>query len=271
MTATAWAGAAAAVALVLTPLVLRDPPDRLIRTNVNGRPVAAVLGLPLVGGISIGLLGLALTAPAMTDRRVLLAVGPAMIVMAVAGWWDDLRGDERQRGFRGHLTALLSGSVTGGLVKIAAGVAAGALAALLVEGRAWDRVMLAFIVPLSANVVNLLDRAPGRAGKFALALLALAALGPASSAIVMGPPLAALAVVLVWDLRERGMLGDAGANAIGAVGGLGVGLALHGVARALLLAAFLGANLASERWSFSRIIERSRVLRSLDRLGRRRP
>jgi uncharacterized membrane protein len=64
------------------------------------------------------------------------------------------------------------------------------------------------------------------------------------------------------------MLGDAGANALGAVVGT---LFLAGPMWLLWAAAavLLALQLASERVSFSRVIEANRVLRAADRLGRR--
>jgi uncharacterized membrane protein len=64
------------------------------------------------------------------------------------------------------------------------------------------------------------------------------------------------------------MLGDAGANGLGAV----VGTLLLGGPMWLLWAAaavLLALQLASERVSFTRVIEGNRVLRAADRLGRR--
>jgi hypothetical protein len=74
----------------------------------------------------------------------------------------------------------------------------------------------------------------------------------------------------VWryDLGEQGMLGDAGANPAGAVVGL---LLLKVLAPwAILTGAVLmiALNLASERVSFSRVIEGNRLLAWADRLGR---
>ena len=64
------------------------------------------------------------------------------------------------------------------------------------------------------------------------------------------------------------MLGDAGANPAGAVAGLFMvaGLPIWGLA--LFSVTVLTLNLASERWSFTRIIEGNRSLSWLDGLGR---
>jgi hypothetical protein len=69
------------------------------------------------------------------------------------------------------------------------------------------------------------------------------------------------------DLREEAMLGDAGANAMGAAMGYGAVLALTTGARWWLLIVLVGLNVASELVSFSRIIDGVAVLRRLDRWG----
>ena len=64
------------------------------------------------------------------------------------------------------------------------------------------------------------------------------------------------------------MLGDCGANALGAV----LGAAAAGcrrAARIALLAGITGLTAASEKVSFTKVIERTPALRWLDMLGRR--
>ena len=86
--------------------------------------------------------------------------------------------------------------------------------------------------------------------------------------MVAGPLGAALAV-LPADLAERVMLGDCGANSAGALLGLRLAALPERGARAVLLGAVVALNLASEKVSFTRVIEATPVLRELDRLGRR--
>jgi UDP-N-acetylmuramyl pentapeptide phosphotransferase/UDP-N-acetylglucosamine-1-phosphate transferase len=75
--------------------------------------------------------------------------------------------------------------------------------------------------------------------------------------------------LLVHDLREELMLGDAGANVIGATLGVGVVLGRGEVTRTTALAALVVTNIAAEIWSFSTIIDRVAPLRWFDRLGQR--
>jgi hypothetical protein len=131
-----------------------------------------------------------------------------------------------------------------------------------------DAVLTTGLVAGTANLVNLLDLRPGRAAKAAV-LAAAAGLGGPSGALVAGPLGAGLAV-LPADLGERVMLGDCGANAVGALLGLRLAAVPRRPARAGALAVVAGLTLASERVSFTRVIEATPVLRELDRLGRRR-
>jgi len=63
-------------------------------------------------------------------------------------------------------------------------------------------------------------------------------------------------------------MGDTGANPLGAALGLMAAWYLPLAVKAVLLAALAALNLLSERISFSRVIEGSRFLDFLDRLGR---
>ena len=130
----------------------------------------------------------------------------------------------------------------------------------------------AAVIALAANLANLLDRAPGRTLKTAIVAFALLAAIDRASAALCGPGVAvsAGAALLVPDLRERGMLGDTGANVVGAAVGLAAVIVLGHSAVLAVLVALLALNLVSEWVSFSAVIDRTGPLRWLDRLGSRR-
>jgi hypothetical protein len=65
------------------------------------------------------------------------------------------------------------------------------------------------------------------------------------------------------------MLGDCGANALGALLGLRLAAIPSRAPRAGLLAGVVALTLASEKVSFTKVIEATPGLRELDRLGRR--
>ena len=125
------------------------------------------------------------------------------------------------------------------------------------------------LIALAANTINLFDRAPLRAVKAALLLT-----GSVAAASIAEPGMAIAAVALfavgalaVPEAREHLMQGDSGANAIGAALGAGAVLSLSPIGRALLLFVLLALNLASEKISFTRVINQSRILRTIDRFG----
>jgi hypothetical protein len=67
------------------------------------------------------------------------------------------------------------------------------------------------------------------------------------------------------------MLGDCGANGLGAAVATVAADRMPRAARLIALAGVVALNLASERVSFTAVIERHPVLRALDGLGRERP
>ncbi|MDX6475973.1 MAG: hypothetical protein QOH95_1484, partial [Gaiellaceae bacterium] len=71
-----------------------------------------------------------------------------------------------------------------------------------------------------------------------------------------------------YDLREMSMLGDSGANALGALLGLNSVERITGRGRWLLVGGLLGLTALGERTSLGQLIERSPVLRRIDEWGR---
>lgn len=262
-----------AVAVVITRMRLASSPPALMRINIDGKKVPAVLGDPVVVGSLVALGALtSIAALGWEDAdtgRVGVAAALIVAVMWIAGRIDDLRGDEVARGFRGHIKAALGGRITGGFIKIVAGGISGVVAgAVVAEGL--DVLLVGSVIALAANLFNLLDRAPGRAAKLWLvAVVPLFVLAPAEWAVAVAGTAGAALAVLPADLAARGMLGDAGANPLGAVWGLGLALSVGTAGRAAAAAALLLLNLISERYSFSDVIDRTPPLRVFDRLGRK--
>jgi hypothetical protein len=239
------------------------------RMNYAGRPVT-LLGGPALAAAAT------LTAVAGAPAGTATAAAVVGTVSGLVGGYDDLAGarpdQARDKGLAGHLRALREGRVSAGAVKVAGIGAAAAVAAVLTRrgqgpGTLVDGVLTTGLVAGTANLVNLLDLRPGRAGK-AAALTAAAMLAGPAGGLVAGP-LGATLAVLPDDLGERVMLGDAGANAVGALLGLRFAAVPGRTPRAALLAAIVGLTLASEKVSFTKVIEATPGLRELDRLGRR--
>ena len=261
------AGLAAAAARAVYAGLARRPPGGAAtwtRVNHRGEPVSLLAG-PALAAAAVAA---AAAAPGLPGRaRAALVTAGAGA--AALGGYDDLAGRGDRRGVRGHLGALARGEVTSGTVKLAGIGATGLAAAALAGGAPADVVINAGLAAGGANLVNLFDLRPGRAIKVALAgsaLLATAGAGGAGPAIAA--PAGAAAALLPDDLAERVMIGDAGANCLGAM--LGVAAAgLSRPARVALLAGIAGLTAASEVVSFTAVIERTPALHWLDMLGRR--
>jgi UDP-N-acetylmuramyl pentapeptide phosphotransferase/UDP-N-acetylglucosamine-1-phosphate transferase len=254
-----------------------ERPDHPVwaRTNFRGHPVSLAAGPALAVAASLGAAGGAVVegSPALAASALVAGLGAGAV-----GCYDDVVGarpDQRAKGFRGHLAALREGRVTSGLVKIVGVGAAGLAAAALLPNRPGrgrvrrgaDTLLGAGVIAGTANLVNLLDLRPGRAVKAGL-LIGAPLAGSTVGGAVAGP-LGAAAGVLPDDLAERVMLGDCGANALGAVLGVALAARTDTVGRAVILAGLAALTGASERVSFTRVIEATPGLRELDALGRR--
>jgi UDP-N-acetylmuramyl pentapeptide phosphotransferase/UDP-N-acetylglucosamine-1-phosphate transferase len=240
------------------------------RTNYRGRTVS------LVGGPSLAAAATVSAAAGAPSVVAALAAVTAGLGAGAVGLYDDLVGQRpRQRlakGFHGHLAALRRGEVTSGVVKIVGVGAVGSAAAFLLDlrgpaGRRVPHVLLgAGVIAGSANLVNLLDLRPGRALK--VGIMAGAPLAVGRTGGLAAGPVGACAGLLPSDLQERTMLGDGGANALGALLGVALAARCGPRGRAAALAVLVALTAASERVSFTRVIAATPVLREIDRWGR---
>ena len=235
------------------------------RTNHRGETVTLLEGPIAVLGALAGV------AASRSDSRVKAAALVAGSVSGAVGAYDDLAGATETKGFRGHLSALRRGEVTSGAVKILGVGAAGLVAAALLPrrskgfGAVTGIVADGALIAGTANLTNLLDLRPGRALKAVTALSVPVAVtgGPASA--VIGAAVASAPS----DLGERSMLGDCGANGLGAITGTALAASLPRPLKVLALGAVVALNLASEKVSFTKVIAETPALDKIDQWGRR--
>jgi len=253
----------------------------LLRKNFRGAIVVTAAGLLIVLVVFVAE-GVRAAIGLFTTNGQLTA-GQLACLVVVAGFGflglvDDVIGSDaspqadRERGLAGHARALRQRKITTGLIKLVVGIALGLVAVrLLGEVRGWRALVDAVLIASTANLINLFDRAPGRATKVALVSW-LVVVGVVwtddvlvATAIVFGAAIG----LLFEDLREHIMLGDTGANVIGAALGLTMVIGLGANSRLYVLVVVLLLNAISEVVSFSKIIDRIPPLRRLDHVGRR--
>jgi hypothetical protein len=270
-------------AVVLGTLLLR-----MRKRNYAGRTVLAIGGLALLP-LLVAVAGMRAEAPLAAVAWLPTMPVTQYIALALLGWlllglFDDRFGAADRRGFRGHVGALARGRLTTGGVKLlGGGLLALGMAWLLWRVSpgmpSWTIALSTLLIALSANMLNLFDLRPGRALKiywaFALPLLVVLT-HYAAATFALRAPLALLASILLlatlvyapFDFAAMMMLGDTGANVLGAFLGLCLAVVLpvwgQGVAVVLLVL----FHIYTERVSLTRVIARVPVLAWLDRLGR---
>jgi len=239
----------------------------LLARNYLGKPIPTAYGIAGAAAQALAL-GMVLAVGLRVPERVVL-LSSALALLCALGLLDDLFGGAAT-GFRGHLRALLRQKrITTGIFKLLFG--AGACLVIGVTLRPeplWQGIADGLLLASFANLLNLLDRRPGRAQKVFVLGLAVALLLKGWRPVTpLLPFAAAMLAFLPEDLMGRKMMGDAGSNPLGlALAFLLLDASVH--VRLAALSVALALNLASERWSFTQIIERNRLLRFLDNLLR---
>jgi UDP-N-acetylmuramyl pentapeptide phosphotransferase/UDP-N-acetylglucosamine-1-phosphate transferase len=269
-------------AVILAPALLRTLSEGgHTRPNYRARSLAFPFGVLILAAALLALIPLMLvqrlTSTGLFHAETLPIAVYAIGVLAL-GLIDDTlapdasgaAGRASERGWRGHGAALLRGELSTGVLK-AAGSLGLALFAMSFEGLSEARWLLAAgVLVLATNVFNLLDLRPGRAIKGFVLLGAGLTLGTLevrplwSLGLFAAPAL----VAGLYDLRERAMLGDTGANLLGALAGLWLVLTLSRTGQLIALALLLALTIYGELRSISGFVERTWGLRALDSWGR---
>lgn len=259
-------------ALVLYFLLNLLQESGAVKENYLGQeiPVSAGISFPLVilgvyllygmagrydGGFHIFLLGI--------------------MTISFLGFIDDMLGKRDVTGLKGHFKALFKGRLTtGGLKALAGGLIAFYLAltnpSVMNNPSVGEVILDTLIIALFTNMLNLLDLRPGRAIKgflFFLLLIAILGLGNIEWLLV-APLLGAVLYYFVIDLRAGAMMGDAGSNVLGLTLGYLCVISLGLLPRLFILLGLLAIHWYTEKYSLSKTIEKIRVLKVLDELGR---
>ena len=193
----------------------------------------------------------------------------SIMAMFFAGALDDLIGNRNVSGLKGHFKSLFKGELTTGGFKALFGGFVGLIVSVCISSSIVDIIVNTLIIALSTNLMNLFDLRPGRAIKAYLVIMIPIYITLTGYTKVF--PLLILPNVLAYfntDLKARGMMGDTGSNVLGI--SIGVLMALgYGIKVRLAWLVFLILmHLITEKFSLTKIIEKNRVLKFIDNLGR---
>jgi UDP-N-acetylmuramyl pentapeptide phosphotransferase/UDP-N-acetylglucosamine-1-phosphate transferase len=272
-------------AVALAPALLRALLDAgCVKPNYRGRELPFPFGVLTLATATFALIPVLLVqrldSTQLLEPETLPIAVYALGVLALGLVDDtlarDAAGENGQgpapRGWRGHGAAALRGELSTGALKAVGSLGLALLAMSyrglgLSDGR-W--LLAAAVLVLATNAFNLLDLRPGRSTKAFVLLGAGLTIGATDVRALwaLGLFAAPALVAGVYDLRERAMIGDTGANLLGAVAGLWLVLTLSGTGQVVALALLVAITLYGELRSISAVIERTPGLRELDSWGR---
>lgn len=194
-----------------------------------------------------------------------------VISLALMGFMDDAAGSRHSKGILGHFKAFINGNLTTGFIKAAIGTVIGIIVALTNYGSLFAFFINLIVFVFSLNLINLLDLRPGRAVKgFSFLLVIFLILSGFEYAYLILSIVAAIVPYIKGELMEEYMLGDTGSNLIGGMLGYYAVRALPDTVKLIYAAFLILLNVLAEFYSFSKWIDKVPLLRSIDRLGRRR-
>ncbi len=250
--------------------------ERVLTKNWRGRPVAGASGLiimiSLLFTIAIYILQAAARPGGGSVASGLVVFLMMIFVVGLLGFIDDILGDRRDSGFRGHFRRLKEGKLTSGALKAIGGFSVAIIVAGVYSNTILILILNALLLALSINSFNLLDLRPGRSIKiFLLAALAIFIASYRDPIWILWafalPPI----LVLLWaDLTEQSMLGDTGSNIIGAIIGYTLMLVLNWPVKLVILILMALFHYYTEKHSLTELVMRIRILRKFDELGTRR-
>lgn len=205
------------------------------------------------------------------DFKVVYSLVLGVLSMGFVGLMDDLIGDKGTKGFKGHIKSLLGGKLTTGGLKAISGFGIGFLISLPISGGIIELGVNTLLVALFTNIINLFDLRPGRACKAFLFLGVVTILTSAFS-VYSFLMISAIGVVLAYigyDLRAKSMLGDVGSNAMGITLGVFAAMTSPFATKLVYLGVLVALHVISEFYSFTKIIESNKLLKTIDKFGRR--
>lgn len=243
------------------PILKMAKDGGLTVTNYREEKIPVAIGIAIFASI----ISMALASHLMNldvDYKYLLVITGVFVI----GLLDDIIQDKENKGFKGHFKAFFKGTLTTGFLK-AAGIPL-----LLLFYFSWDEYTIIIdliFISLAVNLLNFFDLRPGRCQKVFLGWnILLLPFFTVINPIYLGA-LGIVSFTLLLDLKEKGMLGDAGANLLGIITGLNL-LYLPLEIKYIMYTIVVILTIIGERYSFTKIIEKNPFLRFLDMLGRRK-
>ena len=201
------------VGYLLLPLFLARKSGILQSTNYKGQPILNSAGVWLSLVLILG------ASPMLIWYPKLPLFWFFVLSITFIGFIDDLFY-EKAKGIKGHLLKLRSKILTTGIIKLVFIFLLSLGLVISLQRELW--YLDALLLSLFANTVNTLDTRPGQAMQFfGFIFLSSLFFTKTDTVRILATVLAGSSLALLpYEMKEKTMLGDAGANLLGIVVGL---------------------------------------------------
>ncbi|MEJ6950124.1 UDP-N-acetylmuramyl pentapeptide phosphotransferase [Natronospora cellulosivora (SeqCode)] len=239
----------------------------LIKENYQNKEIAVVGGLiiSLFAFIFWWLFSQYLRYEFSLDHQIFYM----FTLIAALGFLDDIAGSKEKQGFKGHFQSFLEGNITTGFLKASISLITVFLVFYSYQLNSIFELFINIgIILLMTNFLNLLDLRPARAIKFFFLISLLVLLFMPITSLYFLPIYLVIIIYLPLELKNKLMLGDMGANFLGAVLGFSIVLFENIALKFFILLILVILTLISEKLSISKLISSNTVLNYIDQIGR---
>lgn len=238
----------------------------LCSSNYRGKNLINGAGFVLLLPCLVGLIFIFL----LNKKLIYILYCLVLIILALTGLLDDSLGQVSTKGLAGHLKALFKGQLSTGIIKAILGLVVGMMVSLFKYTKLIELFIDILVFSLSVNYINLLDLRPGRAIKtYFLSSALVLLMAKFHEPFMFLSIYVSLILYIGGEMKELYMLGDTGANLLGASLGFYTVMNLPLSAKGFLAIVQILIHIFAECYSISKIIDRLPSLRLIDRLGRR--
>lgn len=194
-----------------------------------------------------------------------------LLIITIIGTYDDLFGEKKIKGLKGHIKAFFNYKITSGFLKAVTGGLVALFLGFYLGKNIINSLIHFLLILLMINALNLFDLRPGRAAKvffllFFVLSISTAFLAESNPALIV---IGIMIIVFFQDVHAKIMIGDSGANLLGLHLGIWYSLYLPVQLQLVLIIMLAYLHYYAERKSLSYFIEKNKLLKKIDLLGQK--
>lgn len=238
-----------------------------LEVNYRGEKIPNCFGLLF---IFVQIINLSLLYLYLRDNNYIIYYIFSITFMGMVGLLDDLTGEKKIKGLKGHIVSFLKGKPTTGGIKAGTGFLIALFISVILSNTLLEIIVNIMLIGLFTNLINLFDLRPGRSTKvFILASILLLVTSRIDEYnFILYSFYGILLIYFPLDLKAKVMMGDTGSNVMGITLGIYCAFTHNLSVKLIYLLFLLIIHVIAERYSFTKIIENNKLLKFIDDLGR---